>query len=131
MNALQRYRCRPAHGFPVRSTHGDWVEGRFRFKESYSTGKDFEVPVSDVLRRALDGRPSIGIDEEILGGTPHIVGTRIPVFMVLDAIEYYGTLEGARKSYPKLTIEQIKDAVSYAAAVVEHPVDYEVESPAR
>jgi uncharacterized protein (DUF433 family) len=46
--------------------------------------------------------------------------------MVLDAVEYYGTLEGVKKSYPKLTIEQIKDAVSFAAAVTEHPIDNEV-----
>jgi len=45
--------------------------------------------------------------------------------MVLDAVEYYGELEGARKSYPQLSIEQVKEAVSFAGTVLEHPVDHE------
>ncbi|MGB6678656.1 MAG: DUF433 domain-containing protein [Terriglobales bacterium] len=93
--------------------------------------KDFDIPVSDVFERSLQGRPSVAIDYNVLGGTPHIIGTRIPVFMILDAVEYHGTLAGALESYPKLTIEQVKDAVSFAAAVTEHPVDYKVESSTR
>ncbi len=93
--------------------------------------KDFDVPISDVFERSLQGRPSVAIDYNVLGGTPHIAGTRIPVFMILDAVEYRGTLAGALESYPKLTIEQVKDAVSFASAVTEHPVDYKVESSTR
>lgn len=124
--------CQPAHGFPARSTHETWTSHeRPSFREREFGCKDFDMPISDVLERSLQGRPSVAIDYKVLEGTPHIAGTRIPVFMVLDAVEYYGTLEGARKSYPNLSIEQIKDALSFAAAVVEHPVDYEIESSAR
>jgi uncharacterized protein (DUF433 family) len=130
-NAIYR-QCRPAHGFPSRGTHDqEWRSDRPRIREQELGFKNFDVPISDVFERSLQGRPSVAVDYNVLGGTPHIAGTRVPVFMVLDAIEYYGTLEGALKSYPKLTIEQVKDAVSFAAAVTEHPVDYEVESPTR
>jgi uncharacterized protein (DUF433 family) len=71
------------------------------------------------------------MDEEILGGTPRIAGTRIPVYMVLDAVEYYGDLEGARRSYPQLSLEQVKEAVGFAGALLEHPVDYELETSIR
>jgi uncharacterized protein (DUF433 family) len=84
-----------------------------------------------VFERSLKGRPSVSLDYSVLGGTPHIVGTRIPVFMIVDAVEYHGTLVGVLKSYPNLTVEQVKDALSFAAAVTEHPVDYEVESSSR
>jgi uncharacterized protein (DUF433 family) len=68
------------------------------------------------------------MDEEILGGTPRIAGTRIPVHLVLDAVEHYGDLDGARKSYPQLSLEQIKEAMGFAEAVLEHPVDDEPET---
>jgi|SRR5271165_4545733 len=131
-HAIHKIFCRPSHGFPSGSTHDlDWRHDRPPVREKELGFKDFDIPISDVFERSLQGRPSVAIDYNVLGGTPHIAGTRIPVFMVLDAVEYYGTLDGALKSYPKLTIEQVKDAVSFAAAVMEHPVDYEVESSTR
>jgi uncharacterized protein (DUF433 family) len=90
--------------------------------------KDFEVPFASALREAAKQYPSIAIDDEVLGGTPRMAGTRIPVYMVLDAVECYGDLEGARKSYPQLSLEQVKEAVGFAGAVLEHPVDYEPET---
>lgn len=98
----------------------DWKICRARF---ISTAKDFDVPFSAVLQKAAKHYKSIAIDEEILGGTPRIAGTRIPVYMILDAIDYYGDLNGALKSYPSLSMEQVKEAVSFAGEVLEHPVD--------
>lgn len=128
---LRKINCHPDSGFPPRSTRcSEWktFHRSSSFREREFSFKDFDISLGDVFERSLQGRPSVEIDSEVLGGTPHIGGTRIPVFMVLDAIEYYGSLNGAQKSYPNLTIEQIKDAVSFAAAVTEHPVDYKIES---
>jgi uncharacterized protein (DUF433 family) len=90
-----------------------------------SLQKNFDVPFSEVISRAQEEYPTVGIDAEVLGGTPRIDGTRIPIYMILDAVEHYGNLEGALKSYPHLTMTQIKDAVAFAAAVLEHPIDDE------
>ena len=125
----------PSRRFPPQSSYR-WDRGEDTYraprpKEFWPARKDFERPISDVFEKSLQGRPSIAIDFNVLGGAPHIAGTRVPVFMVLDAVEYFGTLEGVKKSYPNLTTEQIKDAVSFAAAVTEHPVDYKVESSSR
>jgi hypothetical protein len=38
-----------------------------------------------------------------------------------------GDLSGALKSYPRLSLGQVKEAVCFAAEVLEHPVDYETE----
>lgn len=119
------FRCKdaPVFGAPgSRYERGHWPKCRERF---ISTMKDFEVPFCSVLQRAAAHYSHIAIDDEILAGTPRIAGTRIPVYMVLDAVEHYGDLEGARRSYPQLTIEQVKEAVNYAGTVLEHPVDYE------
>jgi uncharacterized protein (DUF433 family) len=132
MNQTAHKGCGPLHGFGPRGTHGlDWEYDKPPLREQDFGFKDFDVPISDVFERSLKGRPLVAVDYNVLGGTPHIAGTRIPVFMVLDAVEYYGTLDGALTSYPDLTIDQVKDAVSFAAAVTEHPVDYEVESSTR
>jgi uncharacterized protein (DUF433 family) len=121
-------RCKDAPVFGSPGSHyerGHWPKCRDRF---ISTLKDFEVPFYLVLREAASQYPNIAIDDEILGGTPRIAGTRIPVYMVLDAVEYYGNLEGARTSYPQLSLEQIKEAVSFAGTVLEHSVDHESEA---
>jgi uncharacterized protein (DUF433 family) len=62
---------------------------------------------------------SIVVRRGLMGGNPCIKGTRIPVYMILDGIEYYGNLRGVLKSYPQLTIEQVKDAVRFSKIAME------------
>jgi len=88
-------------------------------------GKDFEVPFSKALSDALPAFPYIAMDADVLGGTPRIAGTRIPVSMVIDAVQYYGNIEGAMKSYPDLIADQVKEALSFASVVLERSVEHE------
>jgi len=39
--------------------------------------------------------------------------------MILDAIEYYGNVKGVLKSYPHLTVEQVRDAVRFSKIAME------------
>jgi uncharacterized protein (DUF433 family) len=91
--------------------------------------KDFDVPFSTALKRALDLFPSIAMDADVICGTPRIAGTRIPVYMIIDAVQYYGTIEGALTSYSQLTEKQVKDALLFASAVLEQPVEHEPKTP--
>lgn len=84
--------------------------------------RSYALPVAGVFRIASKVYPSISVDPEVMGGAPCVAGTRIPVYMILDAIEYQGTIEGAIRSYPRLTIEQVKDAIGFAKLVVECPL---------
>lgn len=95
-----------------------------------STCKDFQVPFANVLSSALPHYPNIAIDDNIVCGAPRIAGTRIPVYMILDAVQHYGNLDGAIIDYPQLEIEQVKEAVRYAAEVLEYPVEYKSETSA-
>jgi len=92
------------------------------------TAKDFEVSLGFVFAEACKEIPSISSDTGILGGTPCISGTRIPVYMILDAIDDYGTLAGVLESYPQLSLENVKDAVRFSKLVMECPVDNQVEA---
>jgi uncharacterized protein (DUF433 family) len=83
----------------------------------------FDPPFSVVLSRAIKGFSDIAVDGNVLAGKPRIAGTRIPVYMVLDALLFHGTLQGVLESYSQLTLEQVKNAVEFAAAILEQPIE--------
>jgi len=103
-----------------RTSETRWLR---RVHRLHPTAKDFRVSLHDAFLMAATEIPSIDSQRSILGGTPRMRGTRIPVYMILDAIEYCGNLEGALKSYPDLNLQQVKDAVRFAKLLVEWPVD--------
>lgn len=87
------------------------------------TAKDLCVPLSSAFRIAAQQVPTISCDPGILGGTPCITGTRIPVYMILDALNFHGQVEGVLRSYPQLSLEQVRDAICFARHVLEAPVE--------
>ncbi len=89
------------------------------------TEAGYELPLFSVFQAAAAKCRFISMDPEVMAGAPCITGTRIPVYMILDAIEFYGNLEGAIRSYPRLTLEHVQDAVSFAKLVLECPIDDE------
>lgn len=87
--------------------------------------KNFDVPFSRVLRQAEQLSLFVDLDKEILGGTPRIEGTRIPVHMVLNAIDEHGSIAGAANAYrSSLNEEEVRDALRFAIHVLESPVEY-------
>jgi uncharacterized protein (DUF433 family) len=56
-------------------------------------------------------------DPEILGGTPVIKGTRVPVFHIAAEVEAGTPVAQILRSYPSLNEWQIEAAASYARAV--------------
>jgi len=95
----------------------------YKSSDAFPTAKNFDVSFRWVLQKALEDSSHIDINYGVLGGTPRIADTRIPVYMILQAIEYHENLEGAIKAYPRLNMEQVRDAILFAAAVLECSVD--------
>jgi uncharacterized protein (DUF433 family) len=58
------------------------------------------------------------IDPEILLGKPVIKGTRISVELVLSKLGYEFDLDELLDDYPRLTIDDIRACLAYAADVV-------------
>jgi uncharacterized protein (DUF433 family) len=102
-----------------------WSFGDNHREECGSFGKDFSVTYGSVLTKAMREYPLIAMDYDVLSGSPRIAGTRVPVYMVLDAVQYYGSIEGVNKSYPELTTDQVKQALNFAGAVLEQPIEHE------
>jgi len=94
------------------------------------TARTVDITCHELFLRAAKAIPSISVGRGTLGGVPCVENTRIPVYMILDALDYYGTVRGVKKSYPSLTIAQIKDAVRFAESVLEVPVDDETAASA-
>ncbi len=65
----------------------------------------------------------IAIDPDILGGTPCIVTTRLPVYAVAARFRAGETASSILDGYPDLTEAHVRAAVAYADAhpFVEHP----------
>jgi uncharacterized protein (DUF433 family) len=104
-----------------------WVAADDDDDDDTASAKMFNVSFSSVLEHAKQMSLFVDMDEAVLGGTPRIGGTRIPVYRILNAIDEYGSIEKAKATYRSITIEEIHDAVRFAARVLEYPVEYETE----
>lgn len=91
--------------------------------------KNFSMPFSSVLENAKQLSLFVDIDPQVIGGTPRIGGTRIPVHMVLNAIDEYGSISEAARAYRSLTEDQVRDALRFSIHVLECPFEYESTYP--
>jgi uncharacterized protein (DUF433 family) len=57
-------------------------------------------------------------DPEILVGKPVVKGTRIPVELVLAKLAYNPDLNELFADYPRLTVDDVKACLEYAATLV-------------
>ena len=60
----------------------------------------------------------ISIDPEILHGKPCIKGTRIPVYMIIEMLEYGLSFDQILEEYPQITVEDIKACLKYAKTII-------------
>jgi uncharacterized protein (DUF433 family) len=63
----------------------------------------------------LDWRQYIKADPGIMHGTPCFIGTRVPVYVVLDNLAAGESHERVLDQYPTLKREHIPAAIAYAA----------------
>jgi len=73
--------------------------------------------VDERLERLIAAEKMVVEDPEILGGTPVIRGTRVPVHRVAAIFDAGTSMERILKSYPSVTAEQVELASIYARAV--------------
>ena len=65
----------------------------------------------------MNWRDHISVDPEICHGKPCIAGTRVLVTTVLDNLASGLDSEEITKSYPSVSREAVRAAISYAAAL--------------
>src|SRR3989339_1471729 len=78
-----------------------------------------EATEERVMAEKIAGK--ISIDPSICFGKPHIKGTRIPVYMILELLEAGYTIERILTDcYPQLTREDIQAAIHYAVGIIKN-----------
>ena len=78
----------------------------------------------------MDWRKYIYSDLKIMMGKPVIVGTRIPVELILEKIAAGETFEQLLEAHPRLTNEAIRAAIAFAAEALRADVIYPILEPA-
>ena len=76
----------------------------------------FRARVDERLRRLNAARAQVSADGEILGGTPVIRGTRVPVYDVAASVAAGNPMERILSSYPGLNRKQVELATLFAEA---------------
>lgn len=77
---------------------------------------------------ALAGFPRISVDPAVLGGKPVIRGTRLSVEFILELIASGGSRDSIVKAYPQLAVDDVDEAVRYAAGFMRNEIVYTVPS---
>ncbi len=71
------------------------------------------------------------VDPKVLAGKPVVKGTRIPVYVILEAIEAGQTIKDITETYPDLNEKDVKAAIRYATEIVEREEVRKKESVAQ
>lgn len=64
----------------------------------------------------------ITVDPNVCFGKPCIRGLRIPVYLVVDLVASGSSFEKILDDYPELELEDIKQALAYAATLTREKV---------
>jgi len=72
----------------------------------------------------------IEVDPDVMTGKPVIRGTRIPVELLLRKLSEGATVRELLDAYPRLSAEDVRAALAYAADAVAHEETVVLESPA-
>jgi uncharacterized protein (DUF433 family) len=76
----------------------------------------FWTSVDERLQRLNAARAQVSMDGEILGGTPTIRGTRVPVYDVAASVAAGNPMERILSAYPSLNREQVELAALFVEA---------------
>ena len=99
-------------------------DSRYRFySRSLKSRDDFIEfnPFTWMFERCRQDYPGISLDEAVLGGIPHLDGTRLSVGQVLGRLYMLGSLYEVAKYYSELGLseEQVKEAIGFSQDFVE------------
>lgn len=109
---------------PRKVVREGWSFPRSEAEDYARIGKDLGASLRQSFQKVLEQFPSIAMNDDVLGGTPRIAGTRVPLYMVVRAVRHFGSIEGAMEEYD-LTRVQVTEALAFAASVLELPREYE------
>jgi|SRR6185369_2178559 len=99
-------------------------DSRYRFYSRSLRRRDdfFEVsPFKWMFERCRQDYPNVSLDEAVLGGIPHLEGTRLSVGQILGRLYMLGSLYAVAQYYSELglTEDEVKQAIGFTQDFVE------------
>jgi len=100
------------------------ADSRYRFLlRSLRTHGDYmEVsPFRYMFEKCRQSYPGISLDEGVLGGIPHLEGTRLSVGQILGRLYALGSFCAVAQYYSELDLseDQVKEAIGFSQEFVE------------
>lgn len=84
----------------------------------------FQKNIRVIMEQCLAEHPVISIEPEVLGGIPHLEGTRLSVGQILGRVRLLGSVKAVVDYYtPHVTEQQVKEAMAYAQSFIERACD--------
>ncbi len=107
-----------------RDDFSELPDSRYRFlaRSLRSRGDFMEVsPFQWMFERCRQDNPAVSLDPLVLGGIPHLDGTRLSVGQILGRLYALGTIFSVVKYYEELHLseDQVKQALGFAQDFVE------------
>lgn len=77
-------------------------------------------PVVEAMLQSADAHPAISLNPSVLGGVPHIAGTRLSVGQILARLYTFESVNGVVEYYRgRINGDQVKEALAYAQDFIE------------
>ncbi len=103
------------------SLHDLEAAAAFRLR---SEQKDINEAFRTLVVRQCDQHPAISTHEHVLGGAPHIKGTRVGVTHILAHLYHLGSVDAIVDEFrQRISKEQVKEALAYAHDFMEMACD--------
>jgi uncharacterized protein (DUF433 family) len=82
------------------------------------------IDIQLLMEACCRNRPSISLNPHVLGGVPHIRGTRLSVGQLVGRVRALGSIESVVEYYKESISEsQIKEALAYVQEFIERACD--------
>lgn len=93
---------------------------RFVFERAHNPYTLWQSTIQPLIDQCSMSYQAITTDSDVLGGIPHIAGTRLSVGQVLGRLYVHGSVEQVVAYYGgQVTTTQIREAIAYAQDFIE------------
>jgi uncharacterized protein (DUF433 family) len=79
---------------------------------------NFQYLQNKLLNGSISIKQSVMLDSRIMHGNPVFVGTRVPLYRIVEELADGATLEDLVDGYPSLSVEQIQAGLDFVASLL-------------
>jgi uncharacterized protein (DUF433 family) len=86
----------------------------------YVSDNNIEIVLNKVFRETAETMAEyIEVNESVMGGTPVIKDTRVPVFVLLNYLANRYSIEDIKRDFPKVSEEAVLASIKFASSIIQ------------